>query len=103
MITQETFTSILDEVLSKPGMYRLQKVEDIEIFILGEIIFHRNVEIEEWSSTFTKFVEKNVDSRLKGFNWSRIIRLYSGSDSHSIELFKTLFQKFLVENVNNSK
>ena len=75
-------------------MYNVQKVEDINIIFTSEIIIHQNENVEEWSNKFRQFVIADVDERLSDFHWSNIIRLYSGSDSHSIELFKQLCEKF---------
>ena len=75
-------------------MYNIQKVEDINIIFFSEIFLNRNEEIEEWSSKFSRFVIKDCDSALQNFDWCKIIRLYSGSDAHSLQLFKEFVTKF---------
>lgn len=95
MITEKGYIKTLMQMLEKPGMYRIQRVEDIDIFIRAEIIFNRNKIVEDWCSKFSRFVVKRVDKNLKNFDWCKVIRLYSGSDSHSIELFKQLFLEFI--------
>lgn len=95
MITEKTYIEILKQVLEKPGMYRIQRVEDIELFIRAEITFNRNKAVEEWYGRFSEFTIKQVDHKLKNFDWCKVIRLYSGSDLHSIQLFKDLFFDFI--------
>lgn len=94
MITKKDFLDKLNIVLDRPGMYSIQKVEDISIIFFSEIFLNRNKEIEEWSSKFSRFVIKDTNSALENFDWCKIIRLYSGSDAHSLQLFKELSTKF---------
>ena len=90
----EDFIKAIENLLIKPGMYRIQSVEDIYIYINAEIYFNRNKEIEFWNGKFSDFVIKKMNKSLTNFDWSKVIRLYSGSDLHSIELFRQMFNEF---------
>jgi len=94
MIVVNEFLNKLKIVLERPGMYGVQKVEDISIIFFSEIFFNRNREIEEWGNRFSHFVIMEINTSLKNFDWCKVIRLYSGSDAHSLELFKELCSKF---------
>ena len=75
-------------------MFGIQKVEDVGIIFLTEIFINNNMVIDEWSTKFSGFVIKDTDSGLHNFDWCKIIRLYSGSDAHSLELFRELITRF---------
>jgi len=94
MITKQVFLNKIENVLDSPGMYGIQKVEDIKLIFFSEIFLNRNIEIEEWSSKLSHFVIKETNPTLENADWSKIIRFYSGSDAHSLELFKELSVKF---------
>ena len=94
MITVKEFLDKLRIVLDRPGMYSIQKVEDINTIFFSEIFFNRNKEIEDWSSKFSHFVINDTNNALDNFHWCKIIRLYSGSDAHSLDLFGELCTKF---------
>jgi hypothetical protein len=94
MLTVKEFLDKLKIVLDRPGMYSIQKVEDVSTIFFSEIFFNRNKEIEEWSSKFSRFVISDTNNALDNFDWCKIIRLYSGSDAHSLELFRELCNKF---------
>ena len=94
MITVKEFLDKLKVVLDRPGMYGIQKVEDINVIFFSETYFNRNKEIEEWSSKFSRFVIDETNNALDNFDWCKVIRLYSGSDAHSLELFKELSTRF---------
>lgn len=85
-------------VLERRAMYGVQKVEDINLIFFYEIFFNQNQEIEDWSRRFSFFVAKDIDNKLENFDWCKIIRLYSGSDAHSLELFQELSSKFIESN-----
>jgi hypothetical protein len=94
MITVKELLDKLKVVLDRPGMYGIQKVEDIKVIFFSETFFNQNKEIEEWSSMFSRFVIEETNNALDNFDWCKVIRLYSGSDAHSLELFKELSSKF---------
>lgn len=94
MITVKEFLDKLKVVLERPAMYGIQKVEDINVMFFSETYFNRNKEIEEWSTKFSRFVIEETNNALDNFDWCKVIRLYSGSDAHSLELFKALSTRF---------
>ncbi|MCB9059861.1 MAG: hypothetical protein H6627_14945 [Calditrichae bacterium] len=94
MITKTNFFQRLNDILTRPAMYGIQKVEDIKIIFFSEIFFNQNKEIEIWSNKFSHFVIEEINNHLHNFDWCKVIRLYSGSDAHSLELFKELCARF---------
>jgi len=94
MDAEKKFFEKLSYMIERPGMFGIQKVEDIKLIFTGEIVINQNLVIETWNAEFNEYVFNKVDSSLINFDWSKIIRLYSGSDAHSIELFKDLFLGF---------
>lgn len=94
MITDVEFLEKLDTVLVRPAMFGVQKIEDIQIIFFTEFFLNKNESVEKWSGRFSDFVIKDANCDLNNFHWSKIIRLHSGSDAHSLELFKQLREKF---------
>jgi hypothetical protein len=88
------FMNVFEKVLARPQMFKIERVEDIEIIFITEVHINSNIIFSEWLNQFNQFVVQEVDSDLKKFNWCNIIRLYSGSNKHSIELFLELYFKF---------
>lgn len=76
-------------------MYKIKSVEDIELLFFSEIFMNKNSELDEMSNKFAKYVQFKLNNQLTDFHWSKIIRLYSGSEFHSVELFIKLYSEFL--------
>lgn len=95
----QQFLEILQSIVARPGMYKIQKVEDFEIFIYAAVLITKDETIaKRWMSGFNEFVIAQVDPSLTQFEWSKIIRLYAGSDTHSISLFRDLFSDYVALN-----
>lgn len=88
------FETIL-QYIKRPGMYGIQNVEDIRLLFMHEEIFHRVSEVGEFNSQFNKYISRELGPGLDNFDWSKIIRLHSGSDFHSIQLFEQVFIQYL--------
>jgi hypothetical protein len=95
MVTEKQFLDVLNTVLSRPNMFRIHRVEDLWIFIWAEVLINGNEAVAQWSGKFSEFVMKEINTALVGFDWSKIIRLVSESDVHSLELFKQMYWKFI--------
>jgi hypothetical protein len=91
--------NFLTSILSKPGMFGINRVEDINLMILGYSFASVDNELSEMMIEFTDFVNNNFEFT-ESFGWVKLIRLYSGSDSHSIQLFAEIFKRFLKEKHN---
>lgn len=98
MITKVDFLKAISILIDKPGLYGINSVRDINSFITAEVFFNRNAIVEELSGEFSRFVIARTESHLQDFHWCKIISLYSGSDTHSIQLFKNLFYEFVENN-----
>lgn len=83
-------------LITKPAIFGINRIEDVDLVIKG--YFHKsyNKEIEAFFILFNDFVNRiYFKDRKKDFEWVKIIRFNTSSDSHSIKLFSSLFEKFL--------
>ena len=82
-------------------MYGVSNVEGINLFILGYTCGCRGNDCEiinSFSLEFRSFVNaEHADDFVAqtDFDWPRLVRLYSGGDMHSIELFGRWFDAFV--------
>lgn len=81
--------------------YGVSDVTDIYLIIFGFINGVTKSELNsvfQFTSNFRDFVNKEFAgdfSSSTDHDWPRLIRFYSGSDKHSIELFELLFERFI--------
>lgn len=68
MINEKDFLDKLIPILERPGMFGIQKVEDISIIFFTEIYFHQNTALEEWNSRFNAFVKQDSDFKVENFH-----------------------------------
>ena len=94
MLNADIYFDRLIEIIQCPGMFKIQRVEDISLIILAERMINKNGPVDQWDTDFPAFVTQQMNKDLKNFHWSHLIRLYSGSDSYSIQLFKEMYQPF---------
>lgn len=94
-MTLKRFIREIEIILEKPGMYRVETVNDINLFVIWEIHMRRNKKISDFFGGFDEFVKKSNDKSFKGFGWSKIIMLQSGSNMHSLILFKQYLDNYL--------
>ncbi len=99
MNSKDQIIDLIRMVLKRPAMFQVNRVEDLWLILFGyqhALTFESNVEINELLVDFTKFINLCFESTTE-YNWDKLIRLHSGSDSHSIQLFEQLFEQFLLE------
>ena len=93
----------IKNILDRPGMYRVNKVEDLYFILLGyEFKMYeskkKSTERDKYQifkANFRKFVNKKCSSK-EDHETVNLIRLYSGgNDKHSLELFKQWFLEYL--------
>jgi hypothetical protein len=82
---------LLENIQKRPAMYGIQKVEDVFLFHMGYAmsLSDRGItdeDLNDFSENFTKFVVEDYAAP-SHCNWSTAIRLYSTSDTGSVELF----------------
>ena len=83
--------SLLAKIQKRPALYNIQKVEDILLFQMGytTLMTNRGVsdaDMDDFVGHFSDFVIKDY-SAPGHCNWATAIRLFSSSDSGSVELF----------------
>ena len=97
MGSPEKIIELLSSICEKPGMYAINKVEDIQFVVFGLTFCESSTDslsANELNIKFRDFVNKSFD--IPGdHDWARLIRFHSAGDSHSIKLFSTLFSRFL--------
>lgn len=87
------FIEFADAVIKRPAMNGANRVEDIQLILFGYSFGAKDNDASEFLDGFRVHVNKHFKTR-KDHGWDRLIRFYSGSDSHSIELFSKLFQEY---------
>jgi len=93
-----TITEFIEKIkiiLEKPGLFRVESVDDISLFVTWEIHMRGNKEVSEFFGEFTRYIEKDQHKLLQGFGWNKLIGLYSGSNSHSLVLFSQYLNSFI--------
>lgn len=98
-MTITEFIEKIKMVLDKPGMFRVESVDDISLFVTWEIHMRGNKEVSDFFAEFTRYIENEQFKSLHDFGWNKIIRLYSGSNSHSLILFGQYLNDFLGDNL----
>ena len=92
------FIELIESITNRPSMFAVNKVEDIGLVIMGyEYASNKNennVLLSECMIGFRDFINKKFESQ-NNFDWVKLIRLYSGSDLHSIQLFSQLFKEYI--------
>lgn len=81
----------LNYVVERPKLYKVNKVEDIDLLILGFDVGSKG-QAYLFIEDFEKFVRKRY--RSTKYRWWQLIRLHSADDSNSIELFKLIFAEY---------
>ncbi len=82
-------------------MYNVNNVEDLYLFIFG---YKYGVKYSEDDLSLNDLLNKylvfmnhyfDIKSDDNRYSWDKLIRFYSGSDKHSLELFSQSFREFL--------
>lgn len=94
-MTRRQYYKYLLQVATRPAMYEINNVEELNIFVNGYSIGAQQdfARLEE----FDAFVNKKHGFSGEHFRWNRLVRLRSGGDFHSLELFRFWFEEFLEE------
>lgn len=93
------YIKFINHVLEKPGVYAVNRIEDISYIELGyRIGLHlQNEPINNFINGFRSWVNNHFDSK-QNYGWEQLIRLHSQhSDSHSLKLMRELFSRYLEE------
>jgi hypothetical protein len=88
------FIDLIRSILKRPGMYQVNKVEDLYYIILGYSFSQTGNLITDALSKFRRYVNAEFESK-DDIDWCRLIRFSSSSDSHSLKLFGQIFEDFV--------
>jgi hypothetical protein len=99
----EKFLEVLNHRLERPGMYGVNRVEDLYHFIWGYATGANSQEVWDLMSDFRVSLNKDWKTTKENHDWPRLIKLYSGSDLHSVELFKQKLNEFLNNRKNKKR
>jgi hypothetical protein len=96
--TADSFIFSIENIIKRPGIFMINRVEDIENVFLGyDLAVSGCCEDKSaiiFMSEFKAFVNKEFESEQET-NWARLIRFSSAGDLHSLELFSKLFHQFV--------
>lgn len=77
-------------------MHGVGRVEDIRLIVYGfgyALEPNERKEYDEFITGFRRHINEHFQTS-KDHEWSKLIRFYSGGDTHSIELFLELINKY---------
>jgi hypothetical protein len=96
----DKFYNLISAIVNRPAMYGVQNIEGLSLIILGMSISSAGISefAVDFNSKFRFFINNKYKDDFKSktldFDWPRLVRLYSASDRHSLELFGSLFNEF---------
>lgn len=92
----DDFLSLILQIVERPGMYGVNELDDLYFIMLGYMYsdIQEMSEISDLLEKFRLFINEHFESN-EGHDWHKLVKLYSGSDIHSIELFGRLFNQYL--------
>ncbi|KEZ94312.1 hypothetical protein IL45_02225 [Nonlabens ulvanivorans] len=88
---------ILEITLSKPGIFLINRVEDYYLLFLGYSLSKNNSILDLLDGYYTDYL-KHKFQITEEMKWYKLIRLYSSTDIHTIELFQNTFSTFCKKN-----
>jgi hypothetical protein len=92
------FIKFIQDINEAPGMYLVNKVEDVDLIILGYL--SAQIDDLEYESikavlnTFNDFVNKYYETN-EDYQWARLIRFNCSTDLITREMFAKLFSEFI--------
>ncbi len=97
------FLDLMTSVTTRPGMYRINNVEELYLFISGYRYGMYNTDekdpvnnlLDDFSIHMNNYFDLTSDDNR--YPWDKLIKFYSGNDRHSLELFSTCFNEFLAQ------
>lgn len=92
------FIEFVRGIVSKPGMYQVNNVEDLHLVLFGYSIGSKNKDIYDFLDDFRDFINKEYKSK-DNIDWPRLIRFHGGSDYTTIQLFADNFEKYVSQNI----
>lgn len=98
--TISNFSSFINSICERPGMYQINKVEDIGLLIFGykSGLLSCSDEYETVSNLinqFNEFINKEFTTN-EEIDWVRLIRFHGNGDKNSLDLFKEKFKRFII-------
>jgi len=82
--------------MKRPAMYSVQNVEDLYLLSFGYLCGRNDLYLSDFMSDFRDFVNEECKvGKNKNHHWPRLIRFCSPNDAHSLERFRTLFDRFI--------
>lgn len=94
MRSKKEFIEFVRGIISKPGMYQINNVEDLYLVLFGYSVGCENQNIYNFLDNFRDFVNNEYKSK-DNIDWSRLIRFHGASDYTTIQLFADNFERFV--------
>ena len=99
-LNKAKFINLISGVLKTPGLFQVNRIEDLDLIITGYKCAVNEVELEDFIADFRAYVNKRFESS-EDVHWVRWIRFRAASDMHSLELGKSVFSEFIQDNCPN--
>ncbi|KYP16246.1 hypothetical protein [Flavihumibacter sp. CACIAM 22H1] len=95
------FLKFVKAVISRPGMFLVNNVEDLTLIIFGYktgISYHMEdyVFIDEMMNEFKKYINIHFKTN-EDIEWARLIRFHCVSDAATLDFFNFKFNEFISE------
>ena len=88
------FYKLMDYVLTRPHMFGIENVKELQVFIEGYRVamFGKDDDLLEFSD-FNDFIQDKYE--IEGsYGWAKLVGLHSASNQHSLEVFKNALEEF---------
>ena len=86
-------------VIDRPHMFRINNIEEFQIYLNGYIAGSKDGDLESFFNDFSDYIRNDFDFALgenyTAYNWCKILRFFSSTDVHSLELLVLKFEDFL--------
>jgi hypothetical protein len=92
------FIKLIKAITDRPGMYMINNVEDLALVIWGYKCACNSSDrelLESFMDDFKKSVNKRFETK-DAIEWVRLIRFHGFGDGNTLNLFKSVFDEFIV-------
>ncbi|RFM25565.1 hypothetical protein [Deminuibacter soli] len=94
------FVNRIRFVVEKPGVFLINDVEDIAVFILGYKIATLDRLKDDVVGDFMNQFQKTINEHFStgdNIEWSRLIRFHCVSNNATLDFFKSSFDEFILQ------
>lgn len=103
VIEIKPFYKLMDYVLTRPLMFGIENVKELQVFIEGYKVamFDNDDDLSEFSD-FNDFIQDKYE--IEGtYGWAKLVGLHSASNQHSLEVFKNVLEEFKLKKAKQKR